>query len=773
MYWKLIRNDMKKSKLITVTITGFIMMAALFTSLAGSLLVNMLGAIDNLVLDTAAPHYVQMHTGEIDLARLEQFAADCQDVEELQISEFLNIEGADIVIGGQSLADSIQDNGVAVQNKRFDFLLDLNNRVINPQDGEIYVPIYYMTEGVAKLGDRVVIQGMSFTVTGFLRDALMNPSMSSSKRFLVSEHDYEQLRGGGVLEHLIGFRLCEDADIIKFEAAYLGAGLEANGPAGITTILIRLMNGITDGIMIALLLLVSFLILIISFLCVRFTLISKVEEEYKEIGVLKAIGLRVSEIKKLYIAKYSAIAAIGCGLGYLLSLVLQEPMLANIRLYMGRSGKEMTGIMVGGCGAVLVFAVVIFYVNGVLRRFRRLSASQAIRYGAPVDRAKTSKGMSLADNRMFTSTVFLGIKDVIARKGLYLVMFFVLVISCFIMIVPHNINNTIADRSFMSYLGIGECDMGIYVQLVDQIPQKTTDMGMMLAADEEVEQYSILICRMFDLVMDDGSTGKIRVESGDHSAFPLTYARGREPRTEDEISLSVLNGEELQKGIGDTVTLLVGGVEKELLVCGLYSDVTSGGISAKACFQAEGEKVLWGKISIKLKDQADINTKIAVYKEQFSYAKVSNSDDYMEQSLGTTKNVIQTASYIAMAVAGLLTILITLLFMKMLVTKDRYQISVLKSLGFTGKAIRQQYMVRSGIIFLLGAGIGTIAANTLGESVGVALMSSLGVATFHFKINWLFAGLVAPVMIGGCVYIATRLGISDIKSIKISEYIKE
>ena len=772
MYCKIIKNDMKKSKLITVTITGFIMLSALFTSLAGSLLINMLGAIDNLMLDTVAPHYVQMHSGEIDLQKLEQFAAGNQDVEALQIAEFLNIEGADIVIGERTLADSIQDNGVAVQNKQFDFLLDVSNRVIYPQNGEIYVPIYYMTEGIARLGDHVTIQDMSFTVAGFVRDAQMNPSMSSSKRFLVSEHDYEQLRPGGVLEYLIEFRLGDNADIVRFESAYHGAGMAANGPAG-TSILIRLMNGITDGVMIALLLLVSFLILIISFLCVRFTLIAKVEEEYREIGVLKAIGLRVSEIKKLYLAKYGAIAAIGCSLGYLLSLLLQEPMLANIRLYMGRSGKEITGMVVGGCGAVFVFVVVILYVNGVLRRFRKLSATQAIRYGAPAERTRASKGLSLAGNRLFSSAVFLGIKDVLSRKGLYLIMFLVLVISCFIMIVPHNINSTIADRSFMTYMGVGECDVRMDVHLVEQIPQKAKDIGAMLAADEEVEQYSILICRMFDMLMDDGTVGKIRVELGDHSAFPLTYAKGREPRTEYEIALSTLNGEELQKDIGDTVTLLVDGTEKELLVCGLYSDVTNGGISATACFRAGNEKVMWGKIPIKLKDQADIDIKIAAFKESFAYAKVAKIDDYMDQTLGTTQRVIKAASLAAMAISGLLTVLITLLFMKMLVTKDRYQVSVLKSLGFTGKSIQQQYMVRSAIIFLLGAGIGTIAANTLGESVGVALMSSFGITTFHFKINWLFTCLIAPAMIGGCVYIATRLGIADINSIKISDYMKE
>lgn len=772
MYQKIIKNDVRKNKVITITITGFIMLAALFTALGVSSLVNLLGAIDHLMLDAKAPHYVQMHSGEIDQERLEQFAADYPDVENLQVSEFLNIEGEDIIIGEQSLSGSVQDNGLSVQNEKFDFLLDLNNQIIHPQDGEIYVPIYYMKEGAAGIGDTVTVQNVSFTIAGFLRDSQMNSAMSSSKRFLVSENNYEQVKAGGKLEYLIEFRFSKDVDIGKFESAYINAGLEDNGPSG-SYDLIKLMNGISDGIVIAMLLLVSLLILLISFLCVRFTLIAKVEEDYREIGVLKAIGLRVSEIKKLYIAKYSAIAAGGCGLGFLVSLVMQKSIMANIHLYMGRSGTEILGTLLGGCGAVLVFLIVMIYVSGVLRRFRKISAVQAIRYGAPMERSKASGGFLLINNQIFSSTAFLGIKDVFSRIGLYLIMLFVLVISCFIMVVPQNINNTISDRSFMTYMGIGECDMRLDIQLADDIPAKTKDIEQMLMADSDIEKYNILTCWMFDMPMNDESIGKLRVELGDHSVFPLTYEKGREPRQENEIALSILNGNELEKGIGDTIVLKVDGQKRELTVCGLYSDITNGGMTAKAAFHAEGEKAMWSKIPVKLKDTSMIDQTIVAYKEQFAYAKVSKVDDYIEQDFGTIMKTTKLVSTTAIAVSMLLTILITLLFMKMLVIKDRYQISVLKSLGFTSKSIKRQYLVRSAVVLLSGIVVGTIAANTLGELVGVLLMSSFGVATFHFKINWLFAYLISPLLVGGCVYAATRFGISDIGSIKVSEYIKE
>jgi putative ABC transport system permease protein len=69
--------------------------------------------------------------------------------------------------------------------------------------------------------------------------------------------------------------------------------------------------------------------------------------------------------------------------------------------------------------------------------------------------------------------------------------------------------------------------------------------------------------------------------------------------------------------------------------------------------------------------------------------------------------------------------------------------------------------------------IGTVLANTLGEYVGVALMSSFGVSTFHFEINPLFAYVFSPLLLAACVYVATLLGTADIRRVKIFEHIKE
>jgi putative ABC transport system permease protein len=485
MYYKLIKNDYQKSKAVTLTTVFFVAAAAMLVSLAMILVINLTGAIDSLMIKAKTPHFLQMHSGELDMERLHIFAEESEFVEEFQVMEFLNIEGSQIFLGDSSLAHSLQDNGISRQSEKFDYLLDLNDKIIIPDDGELYVPVSFMRDGSAQVGDRALISGKEFTVAGFLRDSQMNSSLASSKRFLVREIDFQELRSSGSIEFLIEFRLHDLSTLRAFESAYNAAGLEANGPT-ITYPLFKLINSMSDGLMIALILLVSILVVLIAFVCIRFTLLAKIEEDYREIGVMKAIGLRLSDIKRIYLAKYAAIALIGSAIGYALSFLFKDLLLTNIRLFMGESDNTSLAPLLGALGVGIIALAIIIYVNRVLKQFRKISSAEAIRFGIAREKGITSKRFLLSKNRLFNPNIFLGIKDVLARKGLYVTILAVLVLSAFIMIVPQNLYNTISSKNFITYMGIGRCDLRIDIQQTDNVAEKTAEVAKKIEKDGDI-----------------------------------------------------------------------------------------------------------------------------------------------------------------------------------------------------------------------------------------------------------------------------------------------
>jgi putative ABC transport system permease protein len=771
MYHRAIRNDVLRSRAITLTTVLLVAATAMLVALASILVVNLSGAINTLMSRAQTPHFMQMHAGDLDMERLTAFAEQQPAVADFQVVEFLNVDSAQIVIEGTPLAGTVQDNGFSMQGEGFDHLLDLDGNPIRVADGEVYVPIAYMHDGTAQVGETLTVGSRSFTIAGPLRDSQMQSLLSSSKRFLVSPNDFAAVRAIGSVEYLIEFRLHDLAALGEFETAYADAGLEANGPT-ITHPLFRMLNGLSDGLMIGVMLLVSALVIAIAFLCIRFTLLAKIEEDNREIGVMKAIGLPIADIKKVYLAKYAAIGAAGSILGFGLSLFLRHPLLANIRLYMGESDTAALAPILGVIGVILVFLAILIYVNHVLNGFRRISPVEAIRFGVPQEKHSAGKRFPLSANTLLGTNVFLGVKDVLARKRLYGTMLTVLVLAAFIVIVPQNLHNTVASQGFITYMGVGDSDLRIDVQQTEDVVG-AANIAATVASDDAISQYAVLTTKSFTAILDDGSRERIKVELGDHSVFPLTYASGGAPTADDEIALSVLLANEMGKSVGDALPFLIAGKERILTVSGLYSDVTNGGRTAKAAFVDDSAETMWSVVSAALVDPSLIDQKVEEYAAEFRFAKVSGIDGFIAQTYGSTISAIGKAALAAAGVALTITGLITLLFMRMLVTKDRYSIAVMKAFGFSNSDIKAQYVARSVFVLIIAVLLGTVLANTLGEVIASAVIGSFGAASFAFNVNPLSAYLLSPLLMVAATLLATVAGTWDAGQIRIAQNIKE
>lgn len=776
MYYTMIRNDITKNKWVTLITVIFIVAAAMLLSLASMLTLHLSGSIDALMTKAKTPHFLQMHAGELNTDRLTEFAQSQPEVDDFQVLEFLQGDNTQIMMNGKTLANSVQDHGLVTQSQKFDYLLDLSGEVIHVSDGEMYVPINYMTDGSASVGDKVTFYEKEFKIAGFLRDSQMNSLLASSKRLLVSENDYAEMKASGrvqiPMQYLIEFRLKDLSSLGKFESDYIAAGLEANGPT-ITYSLFKMLNAISDGLMITMILLVSLLVVAIAMMCIRFTLLAKIEEEYREIGVMRALGLRYADIKKIYLVPYMAIASLGCGIGFALSFAFRGMLMQNITLYMGDSGNSSLSLFIGMVGVVILFLFIMMYVRLVLRRFRTISPTEALRYGNPQGKATVNRVVTLSRNKWFSTNVFLGIHDVFTRRKLYTTMLVVLILSTFMMVVPHHLYHTISSNNFISYMGIGKSDLRIDITQGQNASRRVVELDKALKQDPEVNKYAVFHTKVFPVKLHNGTQELIKIELGNHLLFPLNYAEGKAPAKENEISLSVLQAQELKVSVGDTLTLQVQGQDRAFNVSGIYSDITNGGKTAKAKFIDDSVQPIWSVIYASLQDQVLVSEKVKAYTAQFEFAKVTGIEEFKTGTFGSTIASARIASYVAVGIALMLTILVTLLFMKMLVMKDRYAIAVMKAIGFKRDDVMVQYLTRSIFVAVGAVIIGIFLANYIGTWIVGGILSSFGTSAFQFVIEPVSTYVIGPLFMMGAVLIATLLGASSINKIKIYDNMKE
>ncbi|WP_137664627.1 ABC transporter permease [Enterococcus hulanensis] len=772
MYRKIIKNDVRERKLITIITTLFITVAALLVALATILSVNLAGSIDTLMEKSQSPHYMQMHTGEVDRERLAKFVEANGNVATYEVAEFLNLNGSDIELGDHSLADSVEDNGLAVQSKNLDYFLDMENQPIQPKPGELYVPVMFKKQGLAKIGDKAKIAGKTFTINGFLRDGTMNSQMAGSKRFLLHQTDYDELFFKGKLEYIIQFRLKDPSKLNQFEAAYQKAGLEVNGPSG-THRLFKLGNAMSDGIMIGILLLISLLVVLMTFMCIRFTLLAKIEEDYKEIGVMKAIGLQLKAIKKIYLAKYAAISIIGSLLGYLISLPLSYLLLKNIKLFMGESKNEGLSWILAVAGVLAVMLLMIAYVYVLLNRFKKISAVEAIRFSGANEKVNTKTRFNLRRLACFSTDTRIGIIDIMNRKKIYLTMLLVFIISTFIMIVPALVYHTASSEEFVESLGFShKIDIATSLYQSTNSVENQDKIEDYLANDPDVEMYSKISTKNFDVKEAGMENGVLSVELGNHQKFPVNYLKGHAPRRINEIALSTINADEYNKKIGDPIILIRKGREEKFIVCGIYANLFNGGKTAKAIFEDRTTPTIWTDISIKLKNPSKLTEKMNQYKEDLPFAKMNNAEQYRDQTFGSTIQSLLMVAIGASLVAVLITGLITSLFMKLLLVKDKKEIATLKAVGLTNQEIRNQYLARSLTILVIGIGLGTGLAMTLGKTISGLVSAGLGGVSVQL-IGSPLIYLGCPLLLLLVTYLTTRIVTAQAGKIEIAENLKD
>ncbi|MGG0705440.1 ABC transporter permease [Bacillus paramobilis] len=753
MIRRMLKRDFSQNKLIITILFMFIMLSSLLMASASSNVINLLNSMDQLFKVSSAPHFVQMHTGEINQKSIDSFVAKTPFVKKQQTAEMVQIGGSNIFIKkkNQTEHNSVMDISFVKQNSDFDFLLDLNNEVINVRKGEIGVPIYYMQKYNLRIGDKIWVvknnNELALTISAFVRDVQMNPSLVSSKRFVISDEDFERIKGNfGESEYLIEFQLTDANKINEFENLYQSSNLPQKGPS-ITYSLFKTLNSLTDGIIAAVLIIISALLMLIAILCIRFTIMTSMEEDYWEIGVMKAIGITSKEIQKLYVTKYVVIAASGCICGYILSLFVTKIFTSNISLYMGTANTSVLHFIVPLIVTTLLFLAVILFCRIILRNFRRITAIDALRSRDNLGKGKVKSSCSLSQTKIINVNIFIGIQDVVKRFKLYRVLSIVLIIAVFMVVVPVNFLYTIQSPKFVNYMGTGKSDIRIDIQQSENIEKRFKDVISYIRNDEEVEKYATFVTSTFKIVNADGTHENLNVEVGDFTKFPLDYIQGMASKNEDEIALSYMNANELKKNVGDEIVLFVEGKEKALTISGIYQDVTNGGKTAKASFSYNSENILWYVVNVDMKPTVNLQEKVKEYKHNFSFAKITDTDDYLTQTLGETIKQLRLVTQVAILIAILISVLITAMFFKMLLAKDSSQILIMKSIGFSNKDIRIQYITRSIVIVLIGIVIGTLLAATFGEMLVSWLGSFMGAAHIKFAVNPIVSYVICPAIL--------------------------
>ena len=754
MYRRLILNDCKNNKFTTIATCIFMTLNAALLGLCILLFVSLSGSIDKLMEVAKTPDFLQMHTGDLDEDDIAGFAKGRNDVESMQICKFLNIPNSQILIGDKTFDGNMQDNGVCCQSERFDYLVGMDNNVIYPVADQVYVPVCYKNEYDIVPGDLMHIGSETLTIAGFIRDSQMNSMMASSKRFLVSREYYDKLRTIGSEEYLIEFKLKKGSDIGAFSTAYEDALLPGNGPT-ITYPLIRMMNALSDGMMIMVILLISAAMLFISTLCIRCLILTGLEKDKYEIGMMKAVGVSGKDIRRMYISKYLILSATGTVFGFMIALFAAGPLSAQMKALYGDAGNHGLIYILMIAGEVLVEAMILLSIN------------------------RTLKGIDKAP----TVAVLNGIGSFGKKKNLWIPAGIITAVSVFMMLVPLNLSSTLKAPEFVTYMGIGSGQIRIDVRQTEDVSGISENLGKELSKDQSVSDFVLMRTGSYKVKMPDSQTYNLLIENGDHSKFPVKYSKGSFPKSDREIALSILNARELGLDIGDNIDVCLKSpdgstVQRTCIISGIYSDITNGGKTAKACFDSESDEtpVMWSIFYVSLNDEGLVRDWTEKFRNAHGSAKesikVTSIKEYLDGVYGQTISNIGNASVVTSVFVMIVLFVVILLLLRLLIWRERSDSSLKKALGFTSRDVQNEYLKNVFLVSAIGIVVGILAGVFPGQLLAGIFLSSLGAQGFRFIINPVQVFVLVPVISLFTVLVAAWAGLIEIRSIRAFECLR-
>lgn len=759
MNWSAFKREFVSKKAIHIALILFMMFSACLSVVSVIVASQTITSIQNLYEVAQPPHFLQMHKGEIQQEEVDAFMSSNQQVESWQTVQLLNVYGENIIISSgnetRDMGDCLLDISLVKQNQEKDLLLNEKHEKVTLQKGEIGIPILLKNQYDIQIGDEMTIVNHSelytYTVTTFILDAQMNSPMVSSTRILLSDEDYNQIESTvGDKEYIIEVYFADKGVATEFQTLYENGGMPKNGQA-VNYKIIFILSALTDMVMVFLMLLISVLLILVSFLCLKYTIMAALEEELSEIGTMKAIGFSFKDIRSYYLNKYRMLSMIGVFIGFVVAFFVSQKLTQHIQETFGQTQLSLGMMLLGAIAALCVYGLIMLRCRRILRRIKKVSIFDALVSGNGYEKKPSKVKNGLYKTKLTSIDLSMSLRELRGRFKQWSVILIVVWLIYFMMIVPINLMNTFHAPEFITYMGSSLEDIYIELENFERLLENRESVTQMLEISPVVASYDE-IKNVSMMTMDpDGKPYNIHIDCSINSGKDLEYLEGNAPKESSEIALSYLNAQALSLEVGDELKLtLSDDTTLSFKVSGIYQDVTSGGYTAKSNELFDSVPAEKYSYSVNLKKGVSIEETVDQWSNQLEQGiSVNPMDAFIQQTLGGVVDQLQRV-VVAIVILGIgISALITILFLKLRLAKDASQIAILRAIGFSGLDVKKHYLIKTVTTALVGTIFGMITVSFFGNLVinGALSLSGLGITSVSLVPNLWMMLLVSPILI--------------------------
>lgn len=785
MYLNILKRDLKRKKTMNVILLLFIILATTFVSSSANNLLTVTTALDGYFELAEMPDYfvATIDRGNNAIIKIldNEPKVDSYGVEQILYMTFDNIIYNDEDFDGVQGATAL----MSFEDAQINYF-DKNNKIIEEvEEGTIVISAKFMNKFDIKSGDTLKIKlenvTKSFKVAGSFKDAMMGSEMTSIIRFIVNDKDYQDFASVDEIKNQYTGSFCyiETNDCKAVEKV---VNEQSNNTIFLGDMNLIKTTYIMDMIVAGVLLIISICLIMISFVMLGFTITFTMSEEYREIGIMKAIGIRCTKIRVLYLIKYLALAIIGVTIGFFTSIPFGDMLLGSVSatiVLINSSGNLINLIC-----SVLVASIILIFCFICTGKVKKFTPVDAIRNGETGERYK-KKGLFSLNKLSIKPNVFLTLNDVFSNPRRYGMIILIFTLSLSLVLVLVNTSNTLKSDSLITTLGLTKSDVYFIkdegqmnfmsedgreklLDELDSIEKKLGDNGIPCEAIYE---------NMFKITLKHGDNlyKSIVLQGVNTTTDQYEYFEGTAPKNTNEVAITPLIAEKLNVEIGDTIIMSQIEGENEYIVTALFQSMTNLGEGVRlhedldiSFAQSSG----FFAFQVNFTDNPDkdeIVNRIEKIKDIYNTTRVYTASEFINVLTGTF-TVVDSVKYLVLAIMIIIVILVTILMERSFIIKERSEIALLKSIGFKNTTLITWHTLRFALITIISAiiSIATIVPFTH-LTVG-PIFSFMGAKNgMQYEIVPLEIFAIYPIIILTVVMIGAFITAQHIRSISASE----
>ena len=620
--------------------------------------------------------------------------------------------------------------------KTYNFLFDENNKTPDIQPGEVGIPLTMKHQLNLQLNDTFqILRGTrtyTYNITSFVRDSVYGSDMMGQKRIILHPADYQiQYDITQDIDHAVVLSVNDGPNTKQLEYDMQKAGLPNAILVDKETAELSFM-GVSLGTS-AMLLMSGIILLCMSFLIIRFTILFQIESNYAEIGIMKAIGFQHSQIKPLYLMKYMGVTVIGVIIGFFASIpfakLLASMQAGIVPLMPGNTGTYLSLIIV-----ILIPSLVYTVTTLVLRKLKKQSTMDAIRQGNEGETYKEHSHFTLAKTRLHKLHNFLAFNDLMAHRKHFLMMVIIYAFCMILILVPLTLKDAFQKDTFLQILKISTGDLysqqngGISVK---DLKEKRAKVRRDLKAYDENVRVDMETMTSASLSDNGLNTSVYLMKRADGNT--ITFDHGKAPKLSNELALSTTLAKRYGKTVGDSISMEYEGKKHTYLISGIYSSMMNLGNNILAG-DIDYEYAYTGYLVIHLSQDEQANQQIAeAIKKEYTDLKLIDSKQMTKSFSGDMPQQITMMSNLIISIILIIIFALTILFSKLHMLRAKKAIALMRSMGYAKRNIRRWLFARCMIQVLSGLLLGILVHTFCTNGLLEAYLESMGMGSVELR----------------------------------------